>query len=115
MKPVAKLVAIAVLGCGCSQRPDPMAVGNGPVVEVALRNFRFTMPDLEVSAGTIVRWRNETSTFHTVSPDGHAAWQEFQSSSQGSTFDVAFAEPGTYAYFCVPHQALGMTGRIVVR
>ena len=33
----------------------------------------------------------------------------------GGTFDYTFTVPGTYRYFYVPHEALGMIGTIVVK
>lgn len=34
--------------------------------------------------------------------------------SSGESFEVEFESPGTYQYFCIPHESSGMTGRIVV-
>jgi plastocyanin len=99
----------------CSERvrltePD----GNGGTPEFAISNFRFTPSTLTVPVGTAVRWRNTTSTFHTITPDNHAAWQERQTNSPGVVFEITFQTPGTYEFHCMPHQALGMTGRVVV-
>jgi plastocyanin len=33
----------------------------------------------------------------------------------GATFDYTFTVPGTYHYFCVPHEKAGMVGTIVVK
>jgi plastocyanin len=32
----------------------------------------------------------------------------------GDTFDVTFEQPGTYEYYCIPHESAGMKGTIVV-
>jgi plastocyanin len=32
----------------------------------------------------------------------------------GDTFEFTFDEPGTYRYFCIPHEDQGMVGTIVV-
>ena len=34
--------------------------------------------------------------------------------SPGESFEVKLDVPGTYRYFCIPHEDSGMTGRIVV-
>jgi plastocyanin len=34
--------------------------------------------------------------------------------TEGETFSVTFSEPGTYEYFCIPHEQVGMTGTIIV-
>lgn len=100
----------------CSEHQDPTAPGNpGPVVEVELlESFRFSPDELRVEAGTTVRWRNTTSNFHTVTPDGHSAWSEWQTAGTGETFEVTFDVPGTYPYYCNPHRSLGMTGTVIV-
>lgn len=122
-KQVLRRAALLALlaGAACSERqndisdpaPDPAPAPG--TVEVALSNFAFTAPGLTVDRGTTVRWRNTTATFHTVTPDGHTSFQEFQTSTSGEMFDVRFDQPGTYRYFCAPHRSLGMTGVIVVR
>lgn len=33
----------------------------------------------------------------------------------GEDFEVTPTEPGTYTYFCIPHEASGMKGTIVVQ
>jgi hypothetical protein len=32
----------------------------------------------------------------------------------GGTFSFTFEEPGTYDYFCIPHESLGMIGSVTV-
>ncbi len=120
--PVARvlLLAIAALWAGCSQHQDPTAPvdeppeSEAPVVEIQLQNFRFSQQEVRIAPGTVVRWRNTTSSFHTVTPDGHATWTEWQTAGEGQTFEVRFDQAGTYPYYCSPHQGLGLTGRIIV-
>ena len=116
---VLALAAVAALAC--SEHQDPMSPddgnGNGQnsqVVEVELVNFAFDQATVTIDVGTTVRWRNTTNTGHTVTPDGHSAWEEWQTGAQGETFEVTFEEAGTYPYFCVPHQGI-MTGTIIVQ
>lgn len=108
--------ALAVLGAGaCSEHVDgPTGPDDGDVVEITIENFRFASAELRVPAGTTVRWRNTTSTFHTVTPNGHTAWTEWQTAGSGETFEVRFDQPGSYPYYCVPHRSLGMTGTVIV-
>ncbi|MDX1647376.1 MAG: plastocyanin/azurin family copper-binding protein [Longimicrobiales bacterium] len=103
-----------VLLPGCSEHQELMGPGQGEVVEVEIRNFEFSSPELRVEAGTTVRWRNTTFSFHTVTPEGHTAWAEWQTASDGEIFEVTFEEVGTYPYYCSPHRGLGMTGSVVV-
>jgi plastocyanin len=108
------MLAGLVFLLGCSEHQDLMGPGNGEVVEVELRNFEFSRPELRIEAGTTVGWRNTTSNFHTVTPDGHTAWTEWQTASEGETFEVTFEDAGTYPYYCSPHRGLGMTGTVIV-
>lgn len=108
------LAALAVGTWGCSEHQDMMDPGDNEAVEIELRNFEFSRPELRIAAGTTVRWRNTTDNFHTVTPDGHTAWTEWQTAGNGETFTVRFDVRGTYPYHCMPHRALGMMGVIIV-
>lgn len=110
---LALLLATGPLA-SCSEHQDLSGPGTGEVVEIELRNFEFSMPEVRVEAGTTVRWRNTTTTFHTVTPDGHSTWSEWQTTSADDTFEVVFNQAGSYPYFCQPHRSLGMTGTIIV-
>lgn len=114
--PAATVLATLVLSlAGCSVHQDPMGPDDsGPVVEVELRNFEFSQPEVRIPVGTSVRWRNTTSSFHTVTPDNHTAWVAWQTSGPDETFQVRFDQTGTYPYYCMPHRGLGMTGTIIV-
>lgn len=85
----------------------------GQTVE-ALGNLTFSQPNLVISAGTSVRWINASSSAHTVTPDGHSEWSSANIASEGSTFVHTFNTPGTFPYYCAPHQGSGMTGTVTV-
>lgn len=113
----ATLLLGAAILAGCSEHqdltePDP---GGSNVSEVELVDFAFSPAEVRVDAGTTVRWRNTTSTFHTATPDGHGAWSEWQTSGTGETFQVRFDQPGVFDYYCLPHRALGMRGSVIVQ
>ena len=111
---IAVLVSVGVAACSehsGSTEPD----GDGNVTEVIIRDFAFSAPTITIDRGQSVRWRNTTRNFHTVTPDGHEAFAERQTGTQGQTFEARFDTPGRYRYFCEPHRSLGMTGEIVVR
>jgi plastocyanin len=117
----ARLPLVAFIGAlglaGCSGRSEPPAgPGDGGDVEtVTITNFAFGPATVTVDRGTTVRWRNTTSTFHTVTPDGHTAFQEFQTNAEDQTFEVRFDQPGRYMFYCQPHRTLGMMGVIEVQ
>ena len=87
----------------------------GNVVEVTLTNYAFTPGDLTIEPGTTVRWVNQTSVFHTITPDGHTEWAEGSVSQMGETFSHTFETEGTFPYYCSPHLSFGMTGSVTVQ
>jgi plastocyanin len=109
------VVALMLSACSTRSEQPTEPVENGDVTEVVIRNFAFSAPTITIDRGTAVRWRNTTGTFHTVTPDGHQAFAQRQTSSSGETFETRFDAPGRYRYFCEPHRALGMTGEVIVR
>ena len=93
---------------------------NGSVV-------RFAPRGLLVTPGAMIRWRNadpgnaHTSTaFHPQNmghplriPPGAKPWNSDYLLPE-ETFEVILSIPGVYDYFCIPHEMVGMVGRIVV-
>jgi plastocyanin len=81
---------------------------------------------LYVQLGTTVRWIarenvHTTTAYHPNNghhslriPDGATPWDSGFLVKPGATFDVTLTVPGVYDYYCVPHEAAGMVGRIVV-
>lgn len=119
------LVLVAGLpACGGSST-DPGGGGDGGgdgggggddnVVTITLSNYAFTPSSVTVDVGTTVRWQNGTNTGHTATPDGHSEWNEWSTSASGQTFEHTFKTVGTYAYYCSPHQSLGMDGVVTVQ
>jgi len=81
---------------------------------VQLLDLSFAPAQVTISPGSTVRWTNAGPMVHTITPDGHSAWQERGMNNSGETFEVVFNNPGDHPYFCVPHRASGMTGMIRV-
>ena len=109
---LSALVLLAGLAaCGSDDPTDP---GDDDMVTVTLGDFFFNPANLTIDVGTTVRWVNNTSTEHTATPDGHSEWQEWSTDASGQSFEHTFNSAGTYAYFCTPHQGVGMEGVIEV-
>lgn len=93
----------------------PAAGGN----EVqALIESKFAPDNLAVKVGTEVTWVNKGG-YHTVvggadAPDPASPIGNNALAAEGDTVKIKFDKPGTYFYFCLPHQSLGMKGQIVV-
>ena len=121
------LTALALAACGGSSSGSGNTVGMNP-------SQRFAPDSLTVKVGDTVTWRNEDSQTHTVTayddgvpdgtgyfasgeaPDEEAARDDLQAGliPEGDAYEFTFDEPGTYSYFCIPHEQQGMKGEIVV-
>jgi len=111
---------------------------NAPEYDVGMRASAFVPAELEVGVGDAVVWYNNNDRLHTVTAyenaipeeadffasggfDSEAAAREgYQSDFSGAvdpgeTYERTFEVPGTYGYFCVPHEAGGMVGTVTVR
>ena len=93
--------------------PDGASVGFDPI-------------GLWVAPGTTVRWVVEANV-HTVTayhpangghplriPERARPWDSDYLVEPGQSFAVLLTVEGTYDYFCLPHEAAGMVGRIIV-
>jgi uncharacterized membrane protein len=80
-------------------------------------NTYFYPIGLHVEPGTTVRFEIQTGS-HSAPAYGDripTAASPFDSGvlSEGE-FEHTFDTPGTYDYYCIPHESMGMVGRIVV-
>ena len=105
--------------------------------DVGMTASAFVPVELEVSVGETVVWKNTGSRAHTVTayeariPEGaeyfasggfedeitarEAYANGFKGSIQSSmTYEYRFDVPGTYHYFCIPHERGGMKASVVV-
>ncbi len=85
---------------------------------------------LRIQPGDIVRWiqirgYHSSTAYHPANgdhelriPEAAESWDSdvllAQYPAKGSTFEHLFSVPGVYDYFCKPHEAAGMVGRLVV-
>ena len=135
MRTLVTLLSILMLAFGAAalaQEDEANQEGqnqDGEVVEVRMvtegSSFYFDPVGLAIEPGTTVRFINASGMHGTSSysddngkpqriPDGAEGWASPIFNEEGATFDVTFTEEGVYDYFCPPHEALGMVGRIVV-
>jgi plastocyanin len=81
---------------------------------------------IHVVPGQVIRWTVHSSVHTTTAyhprnnhhslriPEGAEPWDSRFLVNPGNHFDVTLTVPGVYDYFCAPHEAAGMVGRIVV-
>jgi plastocyanin len=130
LKGGATAVAVALAGCSAQGTE-----GSGDY-DVGMSAADFKPAEVTVAPGETVVWRNTSSVRHTITAyeddiPGEAeffATGEFDSQSaaedgwtkgqggldSGETYEHTFEVPGTYEYFCIPHEVSGMKGTVVV-
>jgi plastocyanin len=123
-----KLAGTAVVPlAGCS------GDGDGNDVEMT-DEFKFAPATATVQVGETLTWENVGSVGHTVTADEDRIPEDatyfasggFDSEEAardslnggiveaGETYAHTFETAGTYEYFCIPHEASGMTGTVQV-
>ena len=91
---------------------------NGEVVEVLTLDNNFRPEELEIVAGTTVRWDNGGHNDHNIIPvDDTQDWGvDIADFEPGEVYEHVFTTPGEYAYYCTLHgtATAGMIGAVVV-
>jgi plastocyanin len=107
---LARLVALFLLGT----LVFAPSVGAQEEVTVRMEDNFFAPANITVEPGTTVTWVQSGNNPHTTtSYDG--LWDSgMLPGGSGQTFSFTFEEPGTYDYFCIPHEDLGMVGTVTV-
>jgi plastocyanin len=93
--------------------PSAWAQGQEEVTVRMEDNF-FEPANITIEPGTTVTWVQSGDNPHTTtSYDG--LWDSGMiEGGSGGTFSFTFEEPGTFDYFCIPHESLGMIGSVTV-
>ena len=103
--------------------------GSEPAATVSMSNqLAFEPASITIKAGETVRFVNDSVLPHTVTADPAKARNPDSTSlpegaetfdsgnlAAGESFSHTFTKPGTYQYFCIPHELAGMTGTIIVQ
>ena len=133
----AFLASASLVGIGGLAGCTGLLGGDDGEYDVGMSANAFLPEELTVTVGTTVVWKNTGSRAHTVTaydggqPDGAAffATGDFEDQQSavdgwydgvegaiysGETFEHTFEIPGTHHYYCIPHEAGGMIGRIIV-
>ena len=89
-----------------TNNPDPSL--NNETTVVVIKNFSFAPVQLNIKAGTTVKWINEDSAPHEVNSETFNS----ETLNTGDSFEFKFTQNGTYDYFCSLHPS--MNGKIIV-
>ena len=80
------------------------------------RSMVFSQEIVRINAGDTVFWKaiNKGHNVEFVSKNGVPEGVEKFKSKIGKDTEFTFTIPGIYAYWCVPHKAMGMIGFVIV-
>ena len=107
--------------------PDTAPLASPAAVVQITDLLQFEPGSVQIHVGDVVEWKNVSVLVHTatgdpalaqiegsaVLPEGAAPFDSGNLEPQ-ATFRHRFDVPGTYQYFCIPHEAAKMTGTVVV-
>ena len=79
----------------------PIQAGN--TVTVTIDNYQYLPPTLNIAAGTRVVWINKDDDEHNMVSETNPRTLESPLIHLNESFSFVFAQPGTFAYFCEPH------------
>lgn len=125
--------AAALVACSggasapAASAPPAGAASSAATVKMTDTNL-FDPATVTITKGGTVTWTNSSSMVHSVTDDpakaankadavlpaGAAAWDSGLLNA-AATFTHKFDVAGTYKYFCIPHESLGMLGTIIVQ
>lgn len=122
------MLLLAVGAGGMSRRAGwPTSKKPAAVIKMTDR-LTFEPARVTIKVGETVRWKSASLLVHTVTADPALAAnpedvalpvgaKPFNSGNikPGGQFQHTFKVPGTYRYFCIPHEGAGMIGVVVVQ
>src|SRR5712692_3627351 len=124
------IVAVAVaVTAALAWLPNPVKAAGSPIVIKMYDKAPFYAPEkVAIKVGESVQWVNDGETVHSVSTAAANAQNRKDTSMPkgavafdsgfippGGDYSYTFTVPGTYRYFCLPHEKAGMVGVIVVK
>jgi plastocyanin len=125
------IVSIAVLAVAAAlaMLPAPATASTQSVlIKMADTPAVYEPAKVTVKVGQPVEWINTGKNVHSVTlvPDDAQNPKDVSEPTGATTFDSGFMAPGgkfthtftvpgTYHYFCVPHEKAGMVGVVVVK
>src|ERR687897_1775531 len=83
-------------------------------VTVRMEDNFFAPANITVEPGTTVTWVQSGDNAHTTTSYDELWDSGLLEGGSEETFSFTFDEPGTYDYFCIPHEDLGMVGTVTV-
>ena len=118
----AASAGLAALGAA-----GPAAAAQTIKVNTSRTTMTFDPAEVTIKKGDSVEWRNRSIVRNSITCDPAkakkpesvmlpAGAKPFDSGMlpQDALFTQKFTVPGTYKYFCIEHETMGMTGKVIV-
>ena len=100
------------------EQATPVEFKGQKQVVVSIKNNAFSPQKIKIDPGTVVVFRNEDQTAHTVdiNPNEASSFTAKKSGmlESGQEYSFVFEKAGQYSYYCSLHQDSGMSGEISV-
>jgi plastocyanin/mono/diheme cytochrome c family protein len=114
---------------GQKEQAEQKEKSSQPAASVNMTDeLTFKPRTVEIKRGETILWKNPSSLMHTVTADPSKAndkshvqlpkgAEPFHSGDiqPDGEYRHTFNVPGRYRYFCVPHEAAGMAGEVIVK
>jgi plastocyanin len=118
MRPVAYVLAAAVLGTGISAllangtlADAPSPAPSAAAVDVNTKDFAYAPASVTIAVGTKIIFKNSDTVAHTVTAEDKSF--DSKNLDQGQTWSHVFDKAGTYKYTCAYHSF--MLGTVIVK
>jgi len=119
---IATMLGVVAAACGddnTTPPPPPPPPAGGGAATVRTVGTAFEPADITVAAGTTVTWVVTDGVAHTVTSgtgsSDATAGQLFDQQLVGNrSVQFTFNNPGTFPYFCRPHELMNMRGTVTV-
>lgn len=117
---IPSLAVLPLAGCGGDDDKN--------VTTIRMTDALVYDPNVvRIKSGGTVRWQNTGNVPHSVTtqpeiladpslvliPGGVEPWDSGLIQA-GASWEMTFTTPGEYRYACLPHEAVGMTGILIV-
>ena len=126
---VLLLSAMGLVGCAQPGAVEKAKQSSTAGAVVTMNGFNYAPKRVTIKTGQTVQWTNTDAILkHTVTADPKlaktassvalpAGAMPFDSGmlKPSQTFMYTFTTPGTYKYFCIPHERMGMVGEVEVQ
>jgi plastocyanin len=125
--PAAAAAALALVMATPAQSQEGQETQEPAAVVEMTDLLTFEPATVTIAAGETVEWRNVSNVRHTATADPAEAndpehvhlpdgAEPFNSGfvEPGGSWRHTFEVPGAYDYFCIPHEATGMLGTVIV-